>query len=146
VSKTDCRVRYTSTSNLSSVVYCEDCILNEKSYKFVLVKFLSFELVKSIYVYILQCADGTYYTGVTNNPDRRLAEHNTGVHKDSYTYSRRPVDMKYCAIFNDPELAISWEKKIKGWSHKKKEALIENNWDELCKLSKRYKIKSYKRK
>jgi len=53
--------------------------------------------------------------------------------------------MKYCAEFNEPELAISWEKKIKGWSHQKKKALIEENWEELCKLSKRYKNKSYKR-
>jgi len=101
--------------------------------------------MKSIYVYILECSDGSFYTGVTNNPERRLIEHNEGIHSDSYTYSRRPVDLKYCEQFNDPELAILWEKKIKGWSHKKKKALIEDNWEELCALSKKYKIKSYKR-
>jgi len=87
--------------------------------------------IKYLYVYILICSDKTYYTGVTNNPEKRLIQHNTGEDKDSYTFSRRPVRMIYCEKFSDYNLAISWEKKIKKWSKKKKEALINENWDQL---------------
>jgi putative endonuclease len=102
--------------------------------------------MKNMYVYILECADGSYYTGVTNNAERRLAEHNFGTDKQSYTYSRRPVEMLYCEYFTDPELAIYWEKKIKGWTRRKKKALIDDDWDSIIEFSKRYKVKSYKRK
>jgi putative endonuclease len=101
--------------------------------------------MKNMYVYILECSDGSYYTGVTNNAERRLNEHNFGLSKQSYTYTRRPVVMVYCELFTDPVLAISWEKKIKGWSHRKKEALINDDWKSLVEFSKSYKIKSYKR-
>jgi putative endonuclease len=101
--------------------------------------------MKTMYVYILECSDGSFYTGVTNDAERRLTEHNAGIHKDSYTYSRRPVVIKFCEQFSDPELAILWEKKIKGWSHRKKQALINNDWDALTEYSRRYKVKSYKR-
>ena len=84
-----------------------------------------------LYVYILKCSDGNYYTGVTNNPERRLEEHNTGVNKEAYTYSRRPVEMVYCERYTDFLLAISWEKRIKDWSRKKKEALINGDFNKL---------------
>lgn len=90
---------------------------------------------KYLYVYILKCADKSYYTGVTNNPERRLTEHNEGIDTDCYTYSRRPVKMIYTECFNDFKLAISWEKKIKKWSRRKKEALINSKWDELKKAA-----------
>lgn len=102
--------------------------------------------MKYMYVYILECADGTYYTGVTNNPERRLTEHNSENFPESYTHSRCPMEIKYCKYFTDPTQAITWEKKIKGWSHKKKKALIENDWNSLVEFSKKYKIKSYSRK
>jgi predicted GIY-YIG superfamily endonuclease len=54
--------------------------------------------------------------------------------------------LKYCEYFIDPVQAIYWEKKLKGWSHRKKKALIENDWKSLVEFSKKYKIKSYKRK
>jgi putative endonuclease len=86
---------------------------------------------KFLYVYILKCSDGIYYTGLTNNPEKRLLEHNTGINPESYTYSRRPVEMVYCERFTDYDLAVKWEKRIKDWSRKKKEALITNNLDKL---------------
>ena len=86
---------------------------------------------KQLYVYLFQCSDNTYYTGVTNNPERRMHEHVSGINKSCYTYSRRPVKMIYCESFSDFELAIKWEKRIKNWNRKKKEALIENNWNQL---------------
>ncbi len=84
-----------------------------------------------LFVYILKCSDNTYYTGITNNPERRILEHNSGENKNSYTAQRLPVEMIYCEKFTDFNLAIVWEKKIKDWSRKKKEALIIENWDQL---------------
>jgi putative endonuclease len=89
--------------------------------------------VKYLYVYILKCADGTYYTGITNNPERRLLQHNKGTNKNAYTYSRVPVEMKYSEQFTDFNLAIEWEKKIKKWSQAKKEALINSDWQKIKK-------------
>lgn len=60
------------------------------------------------YVYIVECADHSYYTGVTNDPMRRVEEHNSGTNKDSYTYSRRPVILKYYAHYTDINQAIAW--------------------------------------
>jgi len=87
------------------------------------------------YVYILKCADGSYYTGMTNDLERRFSEHSAGINPDCYTYSRRPVELVFSEEFNDPELAIEYEKKIKGWNRRKKEALIDENWDLLKELS-----------
>ena len=87
-------------------------------------------------VYIVQCRDGAYYAGVTNNLERRLWEHNTGVDRSCFTYKRRPVELKYYEVTSDIKQAILREKQLKGWSRKKKEALIEENWEELKKLSK----------
>lgn len=86
-------------------------------------------------VYILKCSDNSYYTGVTNNLERRLVEHNSGLNKECYTFKRRPVELVYHEIFQTAEAAINFEKKIKRWTRKKKEALISENWNELKKLS-----------
>ncbi len=90
---------------------------------------------KFLYVYILKCSDGIYYTGVTNSPERRLMEHNSGSDIGCYTYARRPVEMVYCEAFSDFNEAIRWEKRIKDWSRKKKEALIYNNLEKLKEYS-----------
>ena len=93
-------------------------------------------VVKYLYVYIIKCNDGTYYTGVTNNIEKRLIEHNVGIHKESYTYLRRPVELVFCELFLDYNLAIQWEKRIKKWSSKKKEALMNSDWEKLIEESK----------
>jgi putative endonuclease len=89
------------------------------------------------YVYILRCSDNTYYTGVTSNLTKRLAEHEFGLHVDSYTYKRRPVELKFYAEFTDINLAIQTEKQIKKWSKAKKEALINNEFNKLPNLAKK---------
>jgi putative endonuclease len=94
--------------------------------------------MKYMYVYILECSDGSYYTGVTNNPERRLIEHEEGINSDSYTHSRRPLKLVYSEYFSDPIQAIEWEKKIKKWSRKKKEALIKDDWKSIVEFSKRH--------
>lgn len=94
--------------------------------------------MKLYYVYSLICSDGTYYTGVTNNIDRRVEEHNDENSNISYTSKRRPVRLVFCEEFNDINQAIELEKQIKGWSRRKKKALIEENWDKLIEYSKNY--------
>ncbi len=91
--------------------------------------------MKTYYVYIVKCSDKSYYAGITNDIDRRLIEHNNKVDKKSYTYTRRPVELVYKESFQNPNDAIVWEKRIKGWSRRKKEALIVNDFEELQRLS-----------
>ncbi|NBC84255.1 MAG: GIY-YIG nuclease family protein [Bacteroidetes bacterium] len=91
--------------------------------------------MKYFNVYILKCADGTYYTGVTNSIERRLAEHIEGYDPNAYTFHRRPVELVFCESCISPHEAIDLEKQIKGWSRKKKEALIERNWYKLKELA-----------
>ena len=91
--------------------------------------------MKTFYVYIVKCSDESYYTGITNDIERRLEEHNYGESPDIYTAIRRPVKLMFFETFNDFAIAEQWEKKIKGWSRRKKEALIENNWEKLKEYS-----------
>jgi len=93
--------------------------------------------MKSMFVYILECSDKTYYTGVTNNPELRTEQHNTGIHPTSYTYTRRPVKLVFHQMFNSPSQAIAFEKKIKKWSKAKKQALINEQYEKLTALSKK---------
>ena len=83
------------------------------------------KLTGNYYVYIVQCRDGFYYTGVTNDLDRRLEEHNQGVNRDCFTYKRRPVTLKYAEHFTHISPAIEREKQIKGWSRAKKRGFNE---------------------
>ena len=91
--------------------------------------------MKLYYVYIVKCSDNSYYTGITNNVFRRVEEHNSGIKPDSYTYRKRPVELVFHYEFNDVNQAIDFEKKVKGWSRKKKEAIINGDWDLLPELS-----------
>ncbi len=93
--------------------------------------------MKIYYVYILKCSDNTYYTGFTSNLEKRLSEHKSGRHQDSYTFFRRPVNLVFYAEFTDPNMAIASEKQIKKWSKVKKEALINNEFEKLPNLSKK---------
>ncbi|MGB5007260.1 MAG: GIY-YIG nuclease family protein [Ferruginibacter sp.] len=94
--------------------------------------------MKYYYVYILKCNDDSYYTGVTNDIEKRLREHNSDHAVTSYTFNRRPVQLVYSQQFNDIKQAIELEKQIKGWSRKKKEALINEDWEKLKLFSKNY--------
>ncbi|MUU78579.1 GIY-YIG nuclease family protein [Winogradskyella endarachnes] len=93
--------------------------------------------MKQSYVYILKCSDESYYTGITSNLTKRLHEHKTGKHKESYTYNRRPLTLVFYAEFTDITLAIQTEKQIKKWSRAKKEALINEEFDKLPNLAKK---------
>lgn len=93
-------------------------------------------------VYILECIDGSFYTGVTNDIDRRLIEHNEGYNKEAYTFDKRPVKLVFAYDCIDGYEAHAFEKQIKGWRREKKKALIEGRWDDLPELSKRYTNKA----
>ncbi|MEP5253996.1 MAG: GIY-YIG nuclease family protein [Winogradskyella arenosi] len=93
--------------------------------------------MKQSYVYILKCSDNSYYTGLTSNLTNRLEQHETGKHKESYTYSRRPVQLVFYAEFTDITIAIQTEKQIKKWSRAKKEALIDGAYEALPNLAKK---------
>ena len=75
------------------------------------------------FTYILRCTDGTYYTGWTNNLEKRLAAHNAGV-ASKYTRSRRPVELVYHERFETKEEAMGREWRIKQLTRAQKEALI----------------------
>ncbi|OEY72637.1 GIY-YIG nuclease family protein [Salegentibacter salarius] len=94
--------------------------------------------MKISFVYILECADNTYYTGVTSNLEKRMIEHNTGAHSASYTAKRRPLKLVFFAEFSDINFAIMREKQIKKWSRAKKKALINGRFENLPNLAKKY--------
>ncbi|WP_243075705.1 GIY-YIG nuclease family protein [Microbacterium sp. SS28] len=75
------------------------------------------------WVYILRCADGTFYTGSTVDLDRRLEQHRSGFGA-VYTRRRLPVTLAWCAEFDQVDEAFAWEKRIQGWSHAKREAFM----------------------
>ncbi len=87
------------------------------------------------YIYILECSDKSYYTGMTNNIEYRLMQHENGHFEKCYTFKRRPVTLKFYEVFQDVNMAIQFEKQIKGWSRKKKEALFNNDWVKIKVLS-----------
>jgi predicted GIY-YIG superfamily endonuclease len=88
----------------------------------------------AFYVYILKCNDASYYTGHTDDIERRLAMHNEGK-IDSYTATRLPVELVYCEMFDSRAEAIASEQQIKGWSRAKKEALIASDWKRMQQLA-----------
>jgi putative endonuclease len=91
------------------------------------------------FMYILQCADGSYYIGCSENPEARVREHNGGVHGATYTAHRRPVNLVYSESFATLADAMKREIQLRGWSRAKKEALVKGDAVELKALSRRQK-------
>jgi len=87
------------------------------------------------WMYILKCADNSYYTGSTNNLELRLAQHRAG-EGGVYTAKRLPVTLVYSCEFESEHEAFLREWQVKGWSRKKKEALIRGDFEALVELSK----------
>ncbi len=84
------------------------------------------------FMYILLCADGSYYCGSTKDLDRRMVEHSIGSGAN-HTAKRLPVELIYYEEFDRIDHAFYREKQIQGWSRKKKEALIRGDISELHK-------------
>src|SRR5579862_6568187 len=91
--------------------------------------------VKSYWVYMVLCSDGHFYVGITNDIERRIAEHNLGTVRTCYTFGRRPVKLVHASLYFDVNEAIKWEKQLKGWGRAKKQALIAEDWAEIRRLS-----------
>ena len=88
-------------------------------------------------VYMLRCADGSYYVGSARlGLERRLSEHNSGAF-GGYTSRRLPVELVWSQHFLDITDAIAVERQIKGWSRVKKEALIRGDYGAVKTLAKR---------
>ena len=81
----------------------------------------------SFWVYILRCNDGTYYTGHTDDLERRIAQHESG-DIPGYTHDRRPVELVFSENFTDRIDALEREQQVKDWSRKKKEAMMRGDW------------------
>ena len=86
------------------------------------------------HAYILKCNDGSYYAGHTDNLEYRIAQHQTGV-VPGYTAERLPVELVWYEEFSTREEALFSERRIKGWSRAKKEALIRGDWEEIKRLA-----------
>jgi putative endonuclease len=94
---------------------------------------------KRYYVYMLRCADGSFYVGVTSDLEQRVGEHAFGADPFCYTFERRPLELVHSSDFHDIDDAIRWEKQLKGWSRRKKIALIANDWTAIRALASRAK-------
>jgi putative endonuclease len=88
------------------------------------------------WVYILECSDGTFYVGSTVGLERRLWEHNEGLGA-AYTRHRLPVRLLWSAAFERIDEAFAFEKRVQGWSRRKRRALIEGRLGDLGWLSSR---------
>lgn len=90
------------------------------------------------FMYILLCADGSYYTGSTTDLERRLEQHQNG-EGANHTKKRLPVSLLYYEEYSRIDEAFYREKQVQGWSRKKKEALIGGKSDLLPLLAKAYR-------
>ena len=89
-------------------------------------------------IYILRCADGSYYTGITRRSvEERVSEHAQGIDVGCYTFRRRPVMLVHSEHYARIVDAIAAERRIKGWTRAKKEAYIGGDFAALAALAQR---------
>ncbi len=86
------------------------------------------------WMYILRCSNGSYYTGSTNNLKKRLEQHEMG-EGANFTKKHLPVELIYVETFDRIDKAFYREKQVQGWSRKKKEALINGEYNTLYELA-----------
>jgi putative endonuclease len=91
--------------------------------------------MRTYYVYMLRCFDGTFYVGLTNNMERRFGEHCVGLDPGCYTFSRRPLQLVSVNEFGWIQDAIAFEKQLKRWGHRKKRAFAEKAWRDLKRFA-----------
>jgi putative endonuclease len=96
-------------------------------------------MTNDIHVYMLRCADGSYYVGSYRGAwiETRVAEHNAGKYPTAYTFTRRPVELVWSDYFLSAWDAIAFERRLKGWSRMKKEAFLRGDWEALKACSRR---------
>jgi predicted GIY-YIG superfamily endonuclease len=86
------------------------------------------------WVYILRCADGSYYTGHTDNLEKRMNQYHTD-ECEVYIAARRPVELAWSQECATRYEVLSAEQQIKGWSRRKKEAMMHGDWEEVSRLA-----------
>jgi predicted GIY-YIG superfamily endonuclease len=96
--------------------------------------------MEKAWVYILRCADSSYYVGHTTNLELRMAEHQAG-EGGEWTKHRLPVELVFTQEMPDKDSAFRTEQQLKGWSRANKEALIAGNWDLLKWLANKPKFR-----
>ena len=90
----------------------------------------------TFWAYMLHCAGGAFYTGHSDDLERRIAEHERGTHP-GFTRDRLPVKLVWSEEFATREEALEMERRIKGWSRAKKMALIRGDWERISELARR---------
>jgi len=93
------------------------------------------------YMYILECSDGSYYTGSTKYLEKRFQQHQAG-EGANHTKKRLPVKLLYYEEYQRIDEAFYREKQVQGWSRKKKEALINGEFGKLPELAVAYRDKN----
>ena len=96
----------------------------------------------NFYIYILKCSDGTYYTGHTDNLEKRIIEHEDNVY-ECYTSKRLPVELVFVQECASRSEALEAERKIKKWGKRKKDALVTRGWEGILALRKVKRIGIY---
>mgnify|MGYP000873693802 FL=1 len=86
------------------------------------------------FAYLLRCSDASYYAGHTDDLARRIGQHQAG-ECTGYTATRRPVSLVWSQAFSTREEALAAERRIKGWSRAKKDALIAGDWKQIQQLA-----------
>lgn len=87
------------------------------------------------HMYLLKCCDGTFYTGSTTHLERRLRQHQNGMGAN-YTKKRLPVELVYYEEYSQINEAFYREKQVQNWSQKKKQALVDGDFEKLPSLAK----------
>jgi predicted GIY-YIG superfamily endonuclease len=90
--------------------------------------------MQPFWVYMLRCSDDSYYIGHTDDIERRMGQHVAGEIPGCYTYRRRPIELVYLHSTQTRIEALEAERKIKGWSRAKKQALIAGDWVAINRL------------
>lgn len=88
----------------------------------------------AFFAYLLKCNDGSYYAGHTDDLERRIAQHQSGA-LGGYTARRLPVQLVWSDSFATRDDAFAVERKLKGWSRAKKEALMAGDWEQIRELA-----------
>jgi predicted GIY-YIG superfamily endonuclease len=88
----------------------------------------------AFHAYLLRCNDGSFYAGHTDDLERRMTEHHFGA-STGYVAQRRPITLVWSETFATRDEALSAERRIKGWSRAKKQALITGDWERIQALA-----------
>ena len=102
-------------------------------------------MARPFFTYMLECSDASYYTGHTDNLQKRFAQHQSGL-GCAYTAGRRPVELVWHQEFWTRDEAKVAEAMIKGWSRAKKRALISEDFDLISHLAKKRDWEGYRRR